>query len=344
LGETVTKEKNNLLHLGIDLGTSRSSVSASNGERHVVESYIGWPVDMVARKLVKKPVMFGHEALENRPMLDLHRPLERGLIKEGSEKDELAVRELIRHLISLTKPQDGQKVLAVVGVPAEALRVSRQHLRNAVKGVADSLMIVSEPFAVAYGMDALLHTMIIDIGAGTTDFCVMKGRYPTDDDQRTLTNAGDSVDEQLATMIRTRAPEAQFSIHMVRGWKEKWSFVGEPQGVVEVTVPVGGKPTAVDITSDMRRACESLLPPIVETMLDLISRVDPEYQETVRHNVILAGGGSQIPRLPEALEAALAEVGGGRVTPVKDPIFAGSSGSLTIALDAPEADWEKLPG
>src|SRR3989304_7408082 len=64
LGTTVTKEKNSVLHLGIDLGTSRSSVSASNGERHVVESYIGWPGDMVARKLVKKPVMFGREALE----------------------------------------------------------------------------------------------------------------------------------------------------------------------------------------------------------------------------------------------------------------------------------------
>ncbi len=341
---TVTKETNNALHLGIDLGTSRSSVSASNGENHVVESYIGWPVDMVARKLIKKPVLFGTEALENRPMLDLHRPLERGLIKEGSEKDELAVRELIRYLISLVKPNDGQKVLAVIGVPAEAMRVSRQHLRNAVKGVADALMIVSEPFAVAYGMDALLHTMIIDIGAGTTDFCVMNGRYPTDEDQRTLTNAGDSVDSQLATMVRARVPDAQFSIHMVRAWKEKASFVGEPTRPVEVTVPVNGKPTTIDITSEMRRACESLIPPIVETMLDLVSRVDPEYQEKVRANVILAGGGSLIPRLPATLEAALTDVGGGRVRKVDDPVFAGSKGSLSIALDAPDSDWDKLPG
>ena len=128
-------------------------------------------------------------------MLDLRRPLERGLIKEGSERDELAVRELLRHLISLAGGREGQPIRAVVGVPAEALRVSRQNLRNAVKGVADALMIVSEPFAVSYGMDALLHTMIVDIGAGTTDFCVMRGRYPTEEDQRTLTNAGDSVDE-----------------------------------------------------------------------------------------------------------------------------------------------------
>jgi bidirectional [NiFe] hydrogenase diaphorase subunit len=32
--------------------------------------------------------------------------------------------------------------------------------------------------------------------------CVMNGRYPTDEDQRTLTHAGDSVDEQLILQIR----------------------------------------------------------------------------------------------------------------------------------------------
>jgi rod shape-determining protein MreB len=87
--------------------------------------------------------------------------------------------------------------------------------------------------------------MIIDIGAGTTDFCVMKGRYPIEEDQRTLPNAGDSIDEQLAKLIRDRHPEAQVSIHMVREWKEQWSFVGEPKSRVIVAVPVRGKPTEI---------------------------------------------------------------------------------------------------
>jgi rod shape-determining protein MreB len=331
-----------ILHVGIDLGTSRTSISASNGGRHVVESYVGWPVDTVARKIVKKPVLFGREALENRPMLDLHRPLERGLIKEGSEKDEAAVRELLRHLIGLAGPADGQLVRAVVGVPAEALRVSKQHLRNAVKGLADALMIVSEPFAVAYGLDALLHTMIIDIGAGTSDFCVMKGRYPTEEDQRTLTNAGDAVDEQLVALIRAKHPDARFSVHMVREWKEKASFVGEPPAPVVVTVQVGPKSTAIDITGEMRRACESLLAPVSETMLDLLARVEPEYQERVRHNIVLAGGGSLIPGFARHLEQMLGEVGGGAVRKVEDPVFAGSNGSLALALDASDEEWERL--
>ena len=334
--------KKDVLHVGIDLGTSRSAITASNGAHHVVESYVGWPLDMVARKVVKKPILFGAEALENRPMLDLHRPLERGLIKQGSAKDEEAVHELLKHLIGLAGRKEGQAVQAVVGVPAEALRVSRQHLRAAVKGIADALLIVSEPFAVAYGMDALLHTMIIDIGAGTTDFCVMNGRYPTDDDQRTLTHAGDSIDEQLMTLVKTKNPDGRISIHMVREWKEKHSFVGNPPGPVVVRFPVKGKPADVDITAEMKKACESVVGPIAETMLDLLSKVEPEYQERVQRNVVLAGGGSQLTGLQAALEKSLAELGGGRVRAVDDPVFAGSNGGLAIALDAPEGDWEPL--
>jgi rod shape-determining protein MreB and related proteins len=338
-----------MLTVGIDLGTSRSAISSSNGEQLVVDSFVGWPTDMVARKVLKRDLLVGKEALDHRTMLDLHRPLERGLLKEGSPRDVEAARELLRHLLSrITANGNGNgkhhPVGAVVGVPATALRASKQHLRNALKGLVDNLMIVSEPFAVAYGTDALLHTMIVDIGAGTTDFCVMNGRYPTEDEQRTLLHAGDWVDDQLATYVRGQQPEAQFSVHMVREWKERWSFVGEPKGPVMVTVQVAGKPTSLDITQEMRRACEGLLAPIGEAMFDLLARVEPEYHERVRNNIILAGGGSQIPGLSEALQRLLGDVGGGKVRAVEDPVFAGSNGSLALALDAVEADWEQLPG
>jgi rod shape-determining protein MreB len=333
------------LNVGIDLGTSRSAISASNGERFVVDSYVGWPVDMVARKVLKRDVLIGHEAVANRTMLDLHRPLERGLLKEGSEKDVEAVRELLKHLLRLVGvngTQDASNVRAVVGVPAASLRTNKQYLRNAMKGIVDSLLIVTEPFAVAYGLDALLHTMIIDIGAGTTDFCVMKGRYPTDEDQRTLTLAGDSIDTQLLKLIEERYPQANVTVFMVREWKEKHSFVGESRDRVVVTAPVKGVPTELDITSEMRMACETLLPPVIETMLDLLARVEPEFQDKVRANIILSGGGGLIRGFAEALEAALKEVGGGKVRYMEDPVFIGSDGGLALAQDAPEGDWEKL--
>jgi rod shape-determining protein MreB and related proteins len=334
-----------LLHVGIDLGTSRSAISASNGERFVVDSFVGWPLDMVAKKVLKREVLIGHEAVANRTMLDLHRPLERGLLKEGSEKDVEAVRELLKHLLRLVgvngkiKPSN---VRAVVGVPAASLRTNKQYLRNAMKGIVDSLLIVSEPFAVAYGLDALLHAMIVDIGAGTTDFCVMKGRYPTEEDQRTLTIAGDSVDAQLLKLMEERYPQANVTVFMVRDWKEKHSFVGEPSEPIVVTAPVKGVPTELDITSEMRVACESILPPTIETMLDLLARVEPEFQEKVRNNIILSGGGGLIRGLAKTLEDALAGVGGGKVRSMEDPVFVGSDGGLALANDAPEGDWEKL--
>jgi rod shape-determining protein MreB and related proteins len=340
------EETDETLCVGIDLGTSRSSISASNGERHVIDSYVGWPLDMVARKLIQKPFLVGREALDSRSMLDLRRPMERGLIKDGSKKDEEAVQEILQHLITQTglkqKNETRSKVRAVVGVPAEAFRNSKLRLRSAMEGVADSVMLVSEPFAVAYGLEALLHALIIDIGAGTADFCVMQGRYPTEEDQRTLPNAGDSIDEQLLKLVREHHPEAQTSIHMIREWKEKWSFVGEAKQPVLVSVPVKGRATELDITAEMRGACESILAPVCETMLDLLTRVEPEYQSKVRNNVILAGGTSLIVGFSQAIETALAELGGGNATVVKDPVFAGSDGGLAIARDASSSDWEKL--
>jgi rod shape-determining protein MreB and related proteins len=336
-----------ILHVGIDLGTSRSAISASNGERFVVDSFVGWPADMVAKKILKRPVLIGHDAVSNRTMLDLHRPLERGLLKEGSEKDVEAVRELLKHLLGLVGVSangrvPARNVRAVVGVPAAALRTNKQYLRNSMKGIVDSLLIVSEPFAVAYGLDALLHTMIIDIGAGTTDFCVMKGRYPTEEDQRTLTIAGDSIDTQLLKLIEERYPQANVTVYMVREWKEKYSFVGDSPHRAVVSAPIKGVPTELDITNEMRAACETLVAPVVETMLDLLARVEPEFQERVRNNIILSGGGGLIRGLPEALEKALEQVGGGNVRYMEDPVFIGSDGGLALAIDAPEGDWEKL--
>lgn len=335
------------LYVGVDLGTSRSAIATSSGQRHVVESFVGWPLDMVARKVLKRDVLIGEEALENRVMLDLHRPLERGLIKEATERDKEAVRQLLSHLLMVAGVNEERKekksVKTVVGVPAEALRVNKQHLREALKGLVDNLIIVSEPFAVAYGMEALLHAMVVDIGAGTADFCVMNGHYPTDEEQRTLPNAGDWIDEQMAKFIQDRHPDVRASIHTVRQWKEQFAFVGTADAPVKVTFPVRGKPTEIDITDEVRTACEGLLPPLSETMIDLISAVEPEYQEKIRQNIILAGGSSSIRGLNAQLEKELKEYGGGKVRVVEDPVFVGCEGGLALAKDAPKSDWEKLP-
>jgi rod shape-determining protein MreB len=71
-------DQDEVFFVGIDLGTSRSAVSTSRGTRKWVESYVGWPKDFVARKLLGQRVLFGEEALNHRLSLLLCRPWSTG--------------------------------------------------------------------------------------------------------------------------------------------------------------------------------------------------------------------------------------------------------------------------
>ena len=335
-------QKDDVLFVGIDLGTSRSSISAGNRSRQWVESYVGWPKDFISQNVIGKPVVFGKEALEYRLSVDLVRPLERGLIKEGIEKSEDAVKELIRHLIELAKPAPQQKICAVVGVPADSLKVNKLAIRKAVAEYVHSLLVVSEPFAVAYGLDLLNNALVIDIGAGTTDFCIMHGTIPTEEDQRTILSAGDYIDEQLFSYLVERYPGSRFNKNMVRQFKERFSFVQDIGEEVSVEIPVDGRPVVHDIRNEVKRACESILPALVETTTEMIARVDPEFQLKIKNNIVLAGGGSLIRGLAEYLNGALKEYGPCRVTRVSEPLFAGSDGALKLAQDMPSKYWETL--
>ena len=335
-------EKDGVFFVGIDLGTSRSAVSTSRGNRKWVESYVGWPKDFVARKLLGQRVLFGEEALNHRLSLLLCRPLEHGVIKEGTEKDEESVMELLGHLISLAEPKDGEKVYAVVGVPAEALKVNKSAIKKAVKKYSEKLIVVSEPFAVAYGLNALDNAMVIDIGAGTVDFCIMHGSMPSDDDQRSLITAGDAVDQKLYDLLSEKHPEADFTLNMVRRCKEKFGFVSNARKKAEVEIPVHGKVVVHDISAEMKRACESILPPIAETAMEMIAGFDPEFQAKLRENIILAGGGSQIAGIADYLKEAMSELAPCKITCVDDPLYCGSDGAVALAKDMPEKYWEQL--
>lgn len=340
--EKESQTKPNNLFVGIDLGTSSSAIVASNGKRKWVESYVGWPKDFIAAKVIGKSILFGTEALKNRLSMDIYRPLERGVIKEGTEKEAESVKELVRHLIGLVKPEKDQKVMAVVGVPAESFKVNRLAIRSAVSEFVHSIVVVSEPFTVAYGMNLLDNAMIIDIGAGTVDFCIMHGTIPTEEDQKTILSAGDYVDQQLFKLLSEKFPDSKFNLNMVRIFKEQNSFVGNSQDPVKVSIPVEGKPVLHDITSEIRRSCESIMPPIIETVAEMIARFDPEYQNKIRNNIVLAGCGSQIRGLSEFMKSGLKEYGSCQVQIVNDPLFAGAGGALALAQEMPASYWKKL--
>lgn len=331
-----------VLFIGIDLGTSRSVISASNGQRHWVESYVGWPRDFVARKALGDRVFFGAEALKHRLSLDVVRPLASGVIKEGTEHDEQAVAALIGHLIELAAPAPKQSIRVAAGAPAEALKVNQAALSQAVGKHTSDLIVVTESFAVAYGLNALNDAMIVDIGAGTVDFCIMHGAMPDERDQRSLTTAGDFVDQQLFDLLSEHYPNADLTLNMARQFKEQHGFVGTVRKKVEVTIPVEGRMVKHEISKELQRACESIMPAIAETIMDMIAKFDPEYQEQVRGNIILAGGGSQLHGISHYLAEATRGFAPCRFSCVDNPLYIGADGALALAQEAPKEYWVDL--
>jgi rod shape-determining protein MreB len=269
----------------------------------------------------------------------------------GGEKDHAeeakqnlkAAQDLISEAIRLARPRKDELVYCVIGAPAEASIRNKEAIIEAARAHVDSVMLCSEPFSVAYGLDWLEDVLVIDIGAGTTDLCRMHGTMPEDADQVMYEVAGDAVDAELARQIRATCPGAQFSEQMVKEIKERHGFVGEVAERIVVELPVAGKPTPFDLTDQLQKACSILIDPILKGIERLIATFDPEFQSRLKGRVLLAGGGSMVRNLDTAIEKAMRErLGGGRVVRIEEPIYGGANGALKIAHDMPEEYWERL--
>lgn len=352
-GDSDVDTEQAVIYIGMDLGTSRTAIACSNGVRESFPSLIGYPKDVVSHKLLNRDVLYGKDVIKHRLSLKVFRPLEKGVIKgsdEGSsleakeaEANMVAAHQLVKHAIRMARAPADALVHCVIGAPAEASIKNRHAILEAAKEVIDQVMLCSEPFSVAYGMDVLTDALVIDIGAGTTDLCRMHGTMPEEQDQITLDHAGDAIDAELERLIRKNHPEVQFSRQMAIDAKEKFATVSDATKPIVVTWPVKGKPTPIDITAEMKQACHSIVPPIVEALGELVASFDPEFQEILRNNVLLGGGGSQIRGLGDAIAAYMQEhLGGGQVRQVEEPVFAGANGALKIAKDMPPEYWEQL--
>jgi len=301
-------------------------------------------------KLLKKEVLFGKEALEKRLSLRLYKPLEKGVLKYSGDESSAeakanlkAAKDLIGEAIRLARPRKDELVYCVIGAPAEASVQNKEAILEAAREHVDSVMLCSEPFAVAYGLDWLEDVLVIDIGAGTTDLCRMHGTMPEETDQVMFDIAGDAVDAALAKNIEAACPGAQFTMQMIKDIKERFGFVGEAAERCMVELPVEGKPTMFDLTDQVRNACSILIDPIVSGITKLISTFDPEFQNKLKSRVLLAGGGSLVKGLDSAVEKAMKErLGSGKVIRIEEPVYGGANGALKIAHDMPAEFWEQL--
>ena len=343
-----------ILNIGIDFGSSACMVVADNGVRATVPSCVGFPKDLISRRLLGKEYLCGDDAITNQLSCTLYYPLEGGVLKYSDHSREnlmeyqhivWVAQILFRHLIHIAtegKPED-YIIRVCVGTPVLADMKNKQALIDLIGPIVGGAQIISEAFAVAYGMNFLDNSLVIDIGDEAVDLCRMHGVYPKMEDLLTTYKACNYIDNVFYESLEAKYPNSKSTINMLRTLNEGHIATSDPGQKIMLTLPVNGKPVQVDLTDDLRLACRSIVPDMAEAIKQLVSTYDPEFQEELKRNVILAGEGSQINGLCEELETCMVEsLGSGHVVKVIDPVYAGANGALTYCLDLPEEYWAEL--
>ena len=323
------------LYVGIDLGTYQSTIASSAGKLQTIETVVGRPKDPVARNFLGRDVLFGEDALKNKLACNLYRPMAAG-VTQDDEANLAAAKAFVSHLLETVDPEEFDEVFGVICSPSHVSFTDKSNLVATLRGQVNAIMVVTEPFATAYGIDEIAGSIVVDIGAGTTDIARVYGTFPTDEDQVTITEAGDWLDLQLMELIKKKYTGAQVTKDMVRKWKEASSYVGGEAREVTVELSVDGKRQVVDIGDLILEACELIIPKIGNAIKRNVAGADPEYQQILRNNIILSGGGSLIDGVAERVASEISDIGDVRVWCVEDPINSVAAGALKLASEMPD--------
>ena len=306
--------------LGLDLGTNKCCLIAGGPESSdiatakIIPTVVGYVKPGIINGIIpgNADVIFGEEALKNRLHVNLVQPLADGVIASID-----ATRDLMRHMRHLVDATGNSEIRTVIGVPANAAQDARDNVRRAVSGVFDRVLLVPEPFLAALGVrddarvgqsnyvDPVNNSLFIDIGAGTTDLCLVQGYFPTAEDQISFPFAGDGIDQQMLESINQIYPDSGLSRHKIREVKEQHAYVGASRKPIDVKVIIGGKARTLELGDVIGNACNHLFERVYEAVKRLIARASGDSIEHLLQNIIITGGGSQIRGIDTELQRRL---------------------------------------
>lgn len=310
--------------VGFDLGTNASCILAGPAEGRdttvskIIPTVVGYAREGLVDGIIANnaTTLIGEEALNHRLQLKLHAPLEDGIIAHVEP-----ARDFIRRVRTVIDPTNSAEIRAVIGVPANAGQPAREDIRNCAAGVFDRVLLVPEPFLAALGfrddsrlgqpnyVDPVTNSLFIDIGAGTSDLCLIQGYFPTSHDQISLAFAGDAVDKLIEDDLQRTYPNNGLSRATIRQIKEEHSYVGAIRKPVNVKVLIGGKSHTLELGETIGHACNRLLEKIYPALTTLISRASSDSVAQLLQNIVVTGGGSRIRGLDTVLQQKLADDG-----------------------------------
>ena len=318
--------------IGIDLGTSRTVIFSSS--KIVLEKPNIVTVDVENWE----PVYFGERAkqtLGRTPeSLKAVRPIERGVIADYDIAEAMLKRYMQKAF--------GNKVLRpriMATLPAGLTELQHHSLANVVESAGGrNITVIESPLAIAFGLGLDFSTphgsLIVDIGAGTTDIAVisMGGIAACD----SLKIASLDFDTQIIRYIRK---EYNIEIGPLTAEAIKIKIGTAVKRDVEVAMLAKGRNVFTGLPESFEITCSEVYEAIIDTVNSIcdgirqvLNKTDPDLvADITTDGLYLAGGGALLNGLADKISDYL----GLKVNLLDDPSYSVVKGAA-VALKKSE--------
>lgn len=281
--------------IGIDLGTS-SILIYIKGKGIVLKE----PSVVAVERDTNTVIAVGQAAKnmigKSPPNINVIRPLRDGVISNYSIT-EIMLKYFIDKSIG---KQASKKPKIAICVPSEVTEVEKKAVKDATKDAgAREVFIIEEPVAAAIGagidISRACGSMIIDIGAGTTDVAIISlGGSVV---KASIRVAGDYFDSEIIKYVRKKY-NVVIGERTAENAKIKIGTVYKDASIIEMDIRgrnvVTGLPTTVKITSyDIYEALNEAIESIFLIIKTVLERTPPELSSDIyERGIVMTGGGS----------------------------------------------------
>lgn len=233
------------------------------------------------------------------------RPLRKGVIESIAQAQALLVKAMEIGI------KEGESVgRIVIGIPGDSSEVERGAVEKIGKDAgANYILVISEGLAAAIGAGLPIAepdgTMVVDIGAGSTDLVVISLGGITDIE--TVRVGGDDIDNNIVDLVKEKY-NVGIGIHDAEAAKIKVGMFHCGEDLEVQTTEIIGK--SIETNRPKKVVIDSLLvadaaEPIIQEIINglnlVLERLSPELITGVYHNSVAVGGSSQLRGLKERI-------------------------------------------